>query len=393
MGHIVLKQLRILYLTQFFSSDHGGGPLIFYDLAKALSQRGHKMFVICNFASESIFDENINVFMVEPLLKDTYGLPSSLLGNMRFIINSVLLGRRLIRRYEIDLIHTNSFTPVISGSILSKISRIPMVGTIHDVFTDEDRSNWKRWVTYSNLPHFYSTIGRIYEGISLRMPCNAIHAVSNATKNDILLHKRRRDVRVIYPGIDRSAYNPNGISYRRFILFIGRLVFYKNVDLLIRAYQEVIKEVPLSKLVIAGVGPMELEWKKLAKSLGLSANVIFLGLVTHQEKIKLLRECAALALPSSFEGFGLVILESFAMRKPVLVSKIPPFDEIVTQNVDGYLLEYNDVRQWADAAVSLLKDKELCRKMGDNAAKKIERFDFNKYVDSIESLYEGISDA
>jgi glycosyltransferase involved in cell wall biosynthesis len=105
--------------------------------------------------------------------------------------------------------------------------------------------------------------------------------------------------------------------------------------------------------------------------------------------MNLLRSCSALALPSIFEGFGLVILESFAMRKPVLVPNIRPFDEIVEQDVNGFLLPPNQPHQWAKAVITILGNGQLCRRMGDNAAKKInEKFNFKEFIIGMESLYQ-----
>jgi glycosyltransferase involved in cell wall biosynthesis len=383
--------MNILYLTQFFSATRGGGPLIFYDLATALSEIGHKIYIICNVATEEAVAENVKLYTVKPYLSNTNELPPSPIQNLRYITNSVLCGAGIARKKKIDIIHTNSFTPVIAGSILSKMYRIPMVASIYDIFTNSDKSNWKKWVEYNDLPRYYSTIGRIYEKISLNMPFNLIHTISNTTKSDIMLHKNNRNIEVVYPGINDKLYQRSDTIYDDFVLYIGRLVFYKNLDILIKAFTEVIKELPNARLIVVGDGPMKEEWEELARSVGVSNNLLFTGHISHEEKLDLLRRCAVLALPSVFEGFGLVILEAFAMGKPVLVADIPPLDEIVNQDVDGFLLAHNDPNQWARTVINLLADKQLCRKMGSEAAKKIKvKFDFKSYIKRMESLYAGV---
>ena len=380
--------MRILYLTQFFSSTRGGGPLIFYDLAKALSKRGHEVYVICNVATETVDNENVKIFTVKPFLENTYELPPSPTHNLRYIWNSMLLAAKIAGENKIQLIHTNSFTPVIAGSLLSMIKGIPMIASIHDVFTNKDKSNWQNWTHYNNLPNYYSIIGRIYEQISLHMPFDMIHSISDTTKNDLLPYIGKRAIRVVYPAIDDRNYTTVKPTYGNFILYIGRLVFYKNIDVLIKAYDEVIKEEPTAKLIIVGEGPMEEELTNLVRSLDISENVLFTGHISHQSKIDLLSRCSALALPSMFEGFGLVILESFAMAKPVLVAKVHPLDQIVDHGVDGYLLPHNDPREWAAAIMTLLTNNQLCQEMGRNAAKKLkDKYDFERYIESMETLY------
>jgi glycosyltransferase involved in cell wall biosynthesis len=380
--------MRILFLTQFFSYTRGGGPLIFFELAKAFSERGHQLFIICNVAPDTIQSENIKVFTVKPFLSNTYELPASPIQNIRYIANSVILGSRLVKKYRIEIIHTNSFTPVIAGSIISRTKKIPMIASIYDVVSSIGDSLWQDWIRYSGLPRYYPTIARYYEKLSLSMPFDMIHTISDTTRRDILLHQRNKEIRVVYPSIDNRRYGSNNSGYSNFILYIGRLVFYKNVGVLIRAYVDVIKELPTARLVIVGEGPMALEWENLALSLGVLENITFTSHLSHQEKADLLSKCAALALPSIFEGFGLVLLESFAMAKPVLAANVPPLDEIVDRDINGMLLTHDDHHEWARAIIKLLSDKQLCEKMGSNACKKFrEKYDFKSYVDMMESLY------
>jgi glycosyltransferase involved in cell wall biosynthesis len=383
--------MNILYLTQFFSASSGGGQLIFYDLTKALSERGHKVFIICNVATETIGNENVTLKIVKPFELNTTGLPSSPLHNFQYITNSVRSGIKIARRNKIDIIHTSFFTPVIAGSILSKLVRVPMIASIFDIVTNSNEGNWDKWVKYNGLPKYYSAVGRIYEKISLRAPYDYIHTISLATKNDILLCKINKPIEVVYPSINSTSEMLDHRierAYGDFILYIGRLVFYKNVDILIKAFVEVLQELPSAKLVVVGEGPMKEEWKKLSKLMGVSSSVIFTSHISSSHKLVLLRSCSALALPSVFEGFGLVILEAFAMGKPVLVANIPPLDEIVENEVEGFIIPHDDPHAWARKIIRLLNDKQLCKRMGRKAEEKIgTKFDFSKYINSMERLY------
>ena len=117
-------------MTQIFSASRGGGPLIFYDLAKALAERGHELYVVCNLSTEIIEIERVKLFVVKPFLKDTYELPPSPTANLRYIANSLMTGAKIVKQNQIQLIHTNSYTPVFAGSILSKLKNIPMIALL-----------------------------------------------------------------------------------------------------------------------------------------------------------------------------------------------------------------------------------------------------------------------
>jgi glycosyltransferase involved in cell wall biosynthesis len=196
-------------------------------------------------------------------------------------------------------------------------------------------------------------------------------------------------VETIYPSIDASDYSAiTEIVYDDYILFIGRLVFYKNVEILIKAFQLLSAESNPTQLIIAGDGPLREYLENLVKESGISNNVVFLGSVSNEEKIEYLRKCSALALPSTFEGFGLVILEAFLMRKPVLVSNIKPFDEIVDDNLNGFLIPPDDYLAWTQKIKRLILDKKKCKEMGEAGYLKYkEKFDFTNSVDKMETLY------
>jgi glycosyltransferase involved in cell wall biosynthesis len=379
--------LNILYLTQLFSS-RSGGSLVFYELAKALSQRGYQIHVICNLSTETDFP-NLHIHKVKPLVTEPSLLPTSLSANIQYIINSIFAGMRIINEFDIDIIHTNSYIPIIAGGILNKIRNKPVVITVHDVFTGSASDEWEKWRKFNNLPRYYGYLGRLLEKICLSIPVNVVHSVSDTTTQDIHNINSKLRVETIYNSVDPSNYNSiKEIEYDDFVLFIGRLVFYKNVEILIEAFRLLSKESNPAQLVIVGDGPMKEYLISLTKEFGISNNVIFLGSVSNDEKVEYLRKCSALALPSTFEGFGLVILEAFIMRKPVLVSNIKPFDEIVDDNLNGYLISPDDYHAWAQKIKQLIPDKDKCREMGEAGYIKYkEKFDFTKAINRMETLY------
>ena len=386
--------MNILYITQFFS-PRGGGPLVFYELARAMSKRGHNVHIICNISTERINIPNLKIHLIKPYLKEEfYHLPTSVIQNLRFIVNSITHGTKIIKNNKVDLIHTNTFAPIIAGNILARLTHKRVIAGVLDVYTGNKLGGWSNWAKFNNVPSYYAHLGKILEKISLWLPSDVYHTISKATMQDIIDVKKNARIKVIYPGIDIAAYsNHNDIEYDDFILFIGRLVFYKNLDVLIDAFQYVIKAPPNAKLVIVGEGPMKEAWKTKALNAGLGRNVQFLGNISTPEKIILLKKCLALALPSVFEGFGLVLLEAFAMSKPVLVSKIKPFDEIVDDNLDGFILPIDNPLLWAQKIQYLLQDKDNCRKMGKTGfPKNYDKFSFERSMDQMEMLYHEVVD-
>jgi glycosyltransferase involved in cell wall biosynthesis len=384
--------LNILYITQWYSSAGGGGEVVFYNLANGMVKRGHSVDVICaktiNLGEHR--DKLIAIHEIDPVLET---LPPSLTQNACYILNAIRRGFDVIKKKNIEVIHANNLASVIAGSILSKVARKPLIVTIHDIFTTSSPEHWKNWVAQdSKISRITPTIAPLIEKITVRAPSSVIHTVSSTSKDDLIkFGARPGKIRIIPNGLDLKSYcrrSTSQIEYHDFFLFIGRLVFYKNLDVVISAFTDVARNVPSAKLVVVGEGPMLTKWKKRVSELGLINNVIFTGHVSEDKKIQLLTKCRALVLPSFVEGFGLVILESFAMEKPVLVANIRPLSEIVSDGIDGFLLPLDDPIGWSEKMSYLIANNKICMLMGMNGRKKlVEKYDNTCILGEMESLY------
>ncbi|MBD0361050.1 MAG: glycosyltransferase family 4 protein, partial [Nitrososphaeraceae archaeon] len=221
-----------------------------------------------------------------------------------------------------------------------------------------------------------------------------IHTVSNATKEDLVKFNTKASIiRVIPPGIDLKYYDNLGVEkeYQSYVLFIGRLVYYKNLEILISSFKEITKRLPDAKLVAVGDGPMRDKWEKMVSELHLDKNIEFTGFISHEKKVELLSKCSALLFPSSVEGFGLVLLEAFAMSKPVLVADVKPFDEIVDEGIDGFMLPAQNPDKWSEKIIFLLLNKRMCEIMGSKGRLKVEnKFNIKNVGDQVESIYTNI---
>ncbi|HLG25737.1 MAG TPA: glycosyltransferase family 1 protein [Candidatus Gracilibacteria bacterium] len=114
-----------------------------------------------------------------------------------------------------------------------------------------------------------------------------------------------------------------------YVFYVGRLEAKKNLKRLIEGFSRFLKEFPDWKLVLAGkrgVGFEEI-WKKI-EELGLERQVLLPGYITEREKLFLLSGCRIVAFTSMYEGFGLPVLEGFAMRRPVLTSSVSSLPEV-----------------------------------------------------------------
>jgi len=387
--------MKILYLTQFFSFTRGGGEAIFYFLAKELIKRGYKIFIIKHkMSSPEKFNlnGNLKIINVYPMVKHMGGLPPSTKDNLLYLLNATKAGLNTVKKYGIDIIHANNFTPIISGSLIAKKLKIPLIVTIHDVFSIEGWSYWCFWAKQFGVSPLSAVIGPIFERLTLKAPASVIHTVSERSRKDLVKFGVKKPIIVIPNGIDLSLYPKMEVGeVKPQVIYVGRLVFYKNLKVVIDAFKEVLKTIPEAKLLIVGDGPMRKHWENYAIKLNLKNHVKFTGYITHEEKVKLISESCALVFPSLFEGFGIVILEAFACYKPVIVSNIEPFTEIVTNGYTGFLVDPVNPKEWAEKITELMVNRLKALKMGLNGRKLVEeKFSIQKIGDEIEKLYRCI---
>jgi len=154
--------------------------------------------------------------------------------------------------------------------------------------------------------------------------CSAVICISNSTRNSLEKFHKARFI-TIHNGINLSP--PTQVQETDTIVFFGRLVHKKGIDILIDAYNSSKSKEKYKLLVFGPPGEKDLETLILR-----TPNTEYLGIVDEQKKAELLSSAKAVVLPTRVEGFGYVALEALNFRKKpktLIVSDIPPFKEIL----------------------------------------------------------------
>ena len=359
--------MNVLFLSQFFSTTRGGGEHLFYIMAKKLAENNHQVWIVTNKieGENYLVHKNIEIIFVPPVLKYQGGLPPSIKDNMQYLINAVRVGKKIIKENNIEIIHSNNFTPSFVGGILSFLTSKVHITSVWDIFTLCGCDYWKKWVSQTGISKINQFIGPIFEKLVLKTKCHAFHTISVASKDDLVKFGARKPIHIIPPTIEEIIDVSIKQNNKQFI-YVGRLVFYKNIEILVKAINIVKKQEKEIKLVIVGGGPQLEKIQDMVKNMNLEDNIIIKGYVSSEEKIKLISESNAMLFPSLCEGFGLVILEAFSQNKPVLVSDIPPMSDIINHEETGFLLNPNDEKEWADHIIRLVKNPQESQRMGKN---------------------------
>lgn len=375
--------MNILLLSQFFSTTKGGGEYVFSMLAKMLAKNGHKVWIVTNKIEDENYDKNLNIIFVKPTIRYQGGLPPTFSDNIRYVVNAVTAGSKIIKKNNIDIIHSNNFSPALAGSILSSLFFVPHVMTVHDIFSLCGKNYWKKWGDQANVSRLNVMLAPFFEKLMVKLKHECVHTVSDATKDDLLKFGEKKPIHVIHNAIDSSQTTIAVANPLQFV-YVGRLVFYKNLEVVIRSIEILKKMQPNVKLVLVGDGPHRRSLEELTSKLGLESNIEFLGYVSAQKKMEMIASSNALVFPSLCEGFGIVILEAFSQRRPVLVSNVRPLSDIASHTKNGFVLDPHDEKIWAEHLLELITNPSRALEMGKEGNKTLADF-FSR-----ESMYDKI---
>lgn len=182
---------------------------------------------------------------------------------------------------------------------------------------------------------------------------DAAYTICVSSAMERVVHETLPDVRttVVPNGFDASRFRVSHASRDLGLLFVGLLVPVKNLDVLLQAYAQRRGDLQVP-LTLAGDGPLRAELEALAAGLGIAEHVRFLGEVGRDEVASLMSRAHALVLPSSSEGWPLVVTESLAVGTPVVASRVGGIPEIMRGPECGLLVEPGDIDALGEALVS-----------------------------------------
>ena len=186
------------------------------------------------------------------------------------------------------------------------------------------------------------------------------------------------------PVLTEKCINPKSVK----VFFTGRLVYYKGVDVLLKAF----RRVKGCELFIAGTGDLEPELKEYVRRKGLEDKVHFLGFLSDRELKQAYADCDIFVLPSveKSEAFGIVQLEAMIYGKPVINTFLPSgVPHVSVAGVTGLTVKKSDPAELADAINTLAESKELREILGKAAAERVCTR-FNEKI-ALESLYQVLS--
>jgi len=355
----------------------GGAEKRIYEISKRLVKKGHDVHI---FGMKYWNDGDI-IIKNDVYLHGVCEPKELYVDGRRSIKEAIFFARKLLiplMKEDFDVVDCQAFPyfPCFSAKICSSLKRTPLVITWHEVWNDY-------WYDYLGKKGMF---GKVVERMTTHLTDKMI-AVSERTKRDLEMIGVRKEIKVIQNGIDFGKIKMIEASNEETdVVFAGRLIKEKNVNVLIEAVNIIKKEVPDVKCIIIGDGPEKRRLEKMAYDLGLEGNIEFKGfLADHNEVISYMKSSKVFVLPSRREGFGIVALEANACGLPVVTvnHKMNAACDFINNDGNGFICELSEEEIAEKIFMALDKREGMKRKCVENA----RGYDWDNAVNLTESFY------
>jgi glycosyltransferase involved in cell wall biosynthesis len=286
--------------------------------------------------------------------------------------------RKIIHAEQIDVIHAHEFAMNAYGSVLSGLTGVPVITTVHGKSYYHDK--WRRRFAYRLIARWSKMV-----------------AVSEDIRNFLVTQVGidRDHVMTIHNGIDVKAYIGNFGEDRaqekdrtKYVIgAVGSLYAVKGHTCLLKALAIVLKTQPDVVCKIAGQGHLLGQLQTEAAELGIANKVTFLGL--RDDIPEFLQNIDVFVLSSLSEGLPLSVLEALAAGKPVVATDVGGVSEVVQDQITGFVVPPKDPEALAARILQVMADQAMSERLGRAGREKVERdFSLDTMTKQYEALYE-----
>jgi glycosyltransferase involved in cell wall biosynthesis len=300
-------------------------------------------------------------------------------------------GKLILEEGSFDIIHAHDWLVGDAAIALKHIFKIPLVATIHAT-------------EYGRYNGIHTGIQAYIAEKEKNLAFNAwrIIVCTNYMRLEVerALHAPWDKIDVVYNGIrpekKRHPHDFDSWNFRcrfaskreKIVYYVGRMAYEKGVSVLLNAAPKVIREMHGDvKFVLIGGGNTN-HLKKQAWDLGIWEKCYFTGFMSDEDldRFQTIADCAV--FPSLYEPFGIVALESFAARVPVVVSDTGGLPEVVRHNKTGVVTWANNPDSLAWGILEVLKNPGYAQWLVDNAYEDLEhRFRWDKLAQQTDAVY------
>ena len=384
--------MRVGIFTDTYTPYINGVTTSVLMLKKGLEKKGHKVYVI------SVNPDNMRFSL------DSTGtvlrIPGVPIGIYDYRLTSICPMKALkqIKKWKLDIIHSQTeFGIGTFARIVAKQFNIPLVHTYHTMYED--------YVHYVTHGYFDKPSKKIVEYLTLFYCDKTITELIVPTKKAWELFKDKymvdRNVHIVPTGIDTDRFKLennkdfNNLEERKklnlnkedfIITFVGRIAEEKNIVLLLRNMNSILKKCPNAKLLIVGDGPDINEYKKYAEDEKISENVVFAGKVPWDNIPKYYLMSDVFVTASQSETQGLTVIEAMAAALPIVCINDESFTNTVIDNLNG--LSFKDDKEYIECITKLYNDQKQLNRLKKGAVNTAEMHTVKYFAERVLDVYK-----
>lgn len=356
--------MKVLIASESYWPNQDGGAVFERRLAQQLVEDGHRVVVMAPGTKTRSYDEVDGSTQIYR----TTSIPVPFNSRNKYRVTIIAKARvqDVLRREKPDIIHVH--TQGILGQQLTRAARkhnIPIVATNHLMpenvlmtFPLIKDSNTARKLFWRSIVNFHNNF--------LEVTTPTPSAAKFLEQFGIV-----PKVQAITNGVNTKLYRPScqgksqvlvdfSIPAQQYMIYLGRVNAEKNIDMILRSYARLSgDEREATSLVIAGVGNRSQELRRLACTLGIDSTVVFAGLVSDDDKIRLLQHALYYVITSPAELQSIATMEAMACGLPVLAVDVAALSELCHDGENGYLVRLNDDTALASAMRRLIDDDRV----------------------------------
>jgi D-inositol-3-phosphate glycosyltransferase len=382
--------------AQLGSKDTGGMNVYIRKVAQELSNRGIYVDIFTRYHDPADLPieqvaENARVIHISAgdFFDDKTSIPYHL---PEFVCRLLEYSRQNNLSY--DLIHSHYWLSGRVGNILARHWDIPHVASFHTL------SQIKRQARVGEIEPAERTAGEA----KVIQSADSIVVFSQHEKDALIhLYDAHDDkIEIIPCGVDVDLFQPLdqemsrrklGIQDSKVVLYVGRLEPLKGVDILLKAVAQLEQRGLVKTLIVGGELEEDSEMdrlKSLSRDLGISEQVSFLGRMDQRELPAYYSAADICVVPSYYESFGFVALESMACGTPVIASRVGGLPTIVKNSLNGYLIPWHCPEPFADGMEVLLGSQSIRDAMGKASRKTAISMRWPLVVDNLIDSYNSL---
>jgi D-inositol-3-phosphate glycosyltransferase len=398
-----VSQLRIAMLSahscpvgKLGTKDTGGMSVYIRELACELGKQGHLVDIytrVHNPKDRQIYELNQNARLIHLRAGEDEEIHKLAVYSYLPDFADNLESFRKCNNLQYDLIFSHYWLSALAGTYLQQWWHVPHITMFHTLGAVKHAINEG---AYLALDEDELRL-RIETEKSLVQKCHHIIAPTETEKDKLIRHYGASSERISvvpcgvnleqFKALDKAqARQYLGLSNEKIILFVGRIDPLKGIDKLIRALPY-LRNIQGLKLLVIGGGEHsqhEIEQlQKLACNLKIQNSVTFLGLVKHEHLPYFYSAADACVVPSYYESFGLVALESLACGTPVVATDVGDFKSIIREGETGYVVGDNVPHRLADKIALLLSRPSTDTKSAQLIRATVSKFSWSNIAEAI----------